>query len=362
MRSLSSMATLLALLALDVQAEGEPLSTATAAYRSVAREYRLDGIVEAVNRTTVSAQTQGQVQEIFYDVDDFVEKNAVLVRLKDTEHRARLDQAAADLTSAKAKLEQSREEHDRIAGLYRKKNVSDSAMDQAKADLASAQAALDAARARLDQAQEQLAYTEIRAPYSGIVTRRDVSLGEIASPGTPVMSGISLDQLRVTVDVPQSIIPEVRARPQGEVLARVYPPGGPAVEVRRATVFPIADAGSNTFKVRIDLPPQPDGKPRALFPGMLVKTGFVVGEKAELAVPAEAVVHRSEVTGVYVIGARDHVTFRQVRLGQALPDGYAILAGLNEGERVALDPIAAGGRLKSQPPVRHVGAEAQGHD
>ncbi len=65
------------------------------------------------------------MQEILYDVDDFVEKNAVLVRLKDTEHRARVSQAAADLKSATARLQQDQDEYARVAGLYRKKNVSD---------------------------------------------------------------------------------------------------------------------------------------------------------------------------------------------------------------------------------------------
>jgi RND family efflux transporter MFP subunit len=356
-------AALAALLSFGAAAAAQPLTepsqsvaalaTATAIYRTVPREYRLDGVVEAVNRTTVSAQTQGQVQEILYDVDDFVEKDAVIARIKDTEHRARVAQAAADLKSAAAQLEQAREEHERVKGLYEKRNVSDSAMDKAKADLASAQAALDAATARLEQAQEQLEYTQIRAPYSGIVTHRHVQVGETASPGQPVMSGISLEELRVIVDVPQSVIPSVR----GGGVARVYLPDGTAIETRDMTIFPYADMDSNTFKVRVDLP----ADTRALFPGMYVKTGFVVGERSELTVPREAVVHRSEVTGVYVVSGSNHVHFRQVRLGRPLDDAFVILAGLDEGERVALDPIAAGVALKGQAAERHV-ADGGKHD
>lgn len=352
--------TLVALLVFNVQAAS--LVTASAESRNLPREYRLDGLVEAVNRTTVSAQTQGQVEEILYDVDDYVDKNAVLVRLKDTEHRTQVTQAAADLKSATARLQQAKDEFARVEGLYKKKNVSDSAMDQATADLTSAQAALEAATARLEQAREQLAYTQIRAPYSGIVTHRHVQLGEIASPGAPVMSGISLDELRVIVDVPQSVIPSVRGGPKKGALARVYLPDGQAIETSKVTIFPFADLGSNTFKVRIDLPAETSGQLRALFPGMFVKTGFVVGEKRELTVPKAAVVQRSEVTGVYVVTEGDHVHFRQVRLGRALPDAEVVLAGLIEGERVALDPIAAGALLKSQAPVRHTGAEEAGHD
>jgi RND family efflux transporter MFP subunit len=343
---------------------GTLLATAAAQLRTIPREYRLDGVVEAVNRTTVSAQTQGQVEEILYDVDDYVQKGAVVARIKDTEHRTRVAQAAADLKSATARLQQARDEHARVKGLYEKRNVSDSAMDQAKADLASAQAALEAATARLEQAQEQLEYTQVRAPYSGIVTHRHVQVGEMASPGQPVMSGISLDQLRVIVDVPQSVIPAVR---DGGT-ARIYLPNGKLIETQSITVFPFADLESNTFKVRVDLPAPNgsgaeggNGAARVLFPGMFVKTGFVMGEKAELTVPKEAVVHRSEVTGVYVLVEDGHVHFRQIRLGRALDDAFVVLAGLREGERVALDPIAAGVLLKSQDARRHAAGGEQ-HD
>lgn len=347
---LSHLAALTALLlASAAAADPAPLTTAPAEYRSLVREYRLDGVVEAINRTTVSAQTQGQVQEVLFDVDDFVDKGAIVVRLKDTEHRTRVTQASADLKAATAQLSQARDDYERATGLHAKKLVSDSDMDQAETSFKGAQAQLESAQARLEQAQEQLAYTEVRAPYSGIVTHRHVQLGEIATPGQPVMSGVSLEELRVSVDVPQSVIAAVR----GGSGARIHLDDGSVVEAGRMTVFPFADLGSNTFKVRLDLP----RNLKALFPGMFVKTGFVTGERRELVIPQAAVVYRSEVTGVYVVGTDGQVQFRQVRLGRALPDGHAVLAGLTEGEQVALDPIAAGVRLKSQR-----GAGAAGGD
>jgi RND family efflux transporter MFP subunit len=328
------------------------LATGAISYRTVPREYRLDGVVEAVNRTTVSAQTQGQVEAILYDVDDFVDKGEVIARLRDTEHRARVSQAAAELKSARAELDRARDEFARVEGLYEKGNVSESDRDRAEADLAGAEAALEAAEAALEQAEEQLEYTQIRAPYSGIVTNRHVELGEIASPGQPVMTGISLEALRVTVDVPQSVIPAVREL--GEV--NVYLPNGQdphMVQPERITVFPFADLGSNTFRVRLDLPEQVEN----LFPGMFVKTGFITGKKDELTVPKAAVVYRSEVTGVYVVDPDRGVHFRQIRVGRDQGDALVVLSGLDAGERVALDPIAAGVALKAQARARIGGGQ-----
>jgi RND family efflux transporter MFP subunit len=334
------------------------LATAEVAQRTVPREYRLDGVVEAVNRATVSAQTQGQVKEILYDVDDFVKKGDVIVRLRDNEHRARVAQATAELKSAKAQSVRAKDEYTRIEDLFKKKSASAAERDNAEAELASAQARLEAAQAALDQAQEQLGYTVIRAPYSGIVIERQVELGEIASPGQPVMTGVSLDELRVAVDVPQSVIPAVREL--GEV--KVYLPHGGSdatvVQPARITVFPFADLGSNTFRVRLDLP---EGVP-GLFPGMFVKTGFITGKKDELTVPKSAVVYRSEVTGVYVVDTDGVVRMRQIRVGRNLGDELVVLSGLTEGETVALDPIAAGVALKAQAHARAVALFGGGHD
>ncbi len=328
------------LLLSSVQA-GEPLATATAEYRVLPREYRLDGSVEAVFQTTVSAQTSGQVQDILFDVDDYVEKGTLIVRLKDTEQQAGLKAAGAELQEARARLKEASDEYNRNKQLHTKKLVSQATLDKSSAARKTAQARVDAALAGLTQAREQLEYTRVKAPYSGIVTQRHVEVGEVARPGQKLMTGISLDRLRVNVDMPQSLIGSVRKLGK----ARVQRPGDGWVEVTRVTVFPFADFGSNTFKVRLDLP---DGTPD-LFPGMFVKTAFVTGMKKELVVPAESVVYRSELTGVYVVSPQDRIGFRQVRIGHETGDGEVILlAGLEAGERVALDPVAAGILLKSQ--------------
>jgi len=336
--------TRLAFLALAAALLGRPalgaeLETAPVERREVPREYRLDGLVEATQQTTVSAQTSGLVEEVLFDVDDYVTKDQLIVRLKDTEHRARVAQAEASADAAQAKLVEARRDHERVKGIFAKDLASKAEMDRATAALQSAEAQAEAAAAALEQAREQLSYTQVRAPYAGIVTKRQVQVGETAQPGQPLMSGISLEQLRVVVDVPQNLIAQVRKSGK----ARVQQPGDGWVPVEKLTVFPYADSASNTFRVRLDL------KPGAadLFPGMLVKTAFVTGTGEELVVPAHAVVHRSEVTGVYVVAPDGRIALRHVRLGRNNEDGtYSVLSGLSVGERIAVDPIAAGVLLK----------------
>ncbi len=225
--------------------------------------------------------------------------------------------------------------------MYAKKLVSQSQMDKTTAALKSARARQDAARAGLTQSSEQFDYTRIKAPYSGIVTERYVQVGEMASPGQKLMSGISLDQFRVLVDVPQSLIPTIRKLRK----ARILLADGEVIDAPNLTIFPYADERSNTFKVRVDLPAGIGD----LFPGMFLKIAFLTGVKKQLVVPQSAVVYRSEVTAVYVLDAQGRVHFRRIRAGNPTGnDSISLIAGLSEGERVALDPIAAGAELKRQ--------------
>src|SRR6516225_8245952 len=173
-------------------------------------ERRLDGIIEAVNQGTVAAQTSGRVEVILYDVDDFVPAGAVIIRLRATEQRAGLLQAAAALREATAREAEAQTRYQRIADMYDRKVVPKATLDEVVANREAAVARLVAARAALESAKEGVAYTEIRAPYAGVVTKRLVQVGETVSPGTPLMSGLSLQFLRVIVDVPQSIVAQVR--------------------------------------------------------------------------------------------------------------------------------------------------------
>ena len=306
-------------------------------------ERRLDGIVEAVNQGTVAAQTSGRVEEIFYDVNDFVPAGAVIVRLRATEQRAGLLQAEAALREATARDTQAQTQYQRIADMYERKMVAKSMLDEATATRDAAAARLAAARAQLQSAHEGVAYTEIRAPYAGIVTRRHVEVGETVSPGTQIMSGLSLQYLRVAVDVPQSIVEQIRRIRKGAVYVN-----GQRIAATKLTVFPEATAPSNTFRARLELPENAAD----LYPGMFVKVGFVVGEADRLLVPQRALVERSEVTAVYVLDKDGGVSLRQIRPGHHFDDKREVLAGLSTGERVALDPVSAMQRLSPATEAR----------
>jgi len=319
------------------------LESAQVTLQSLSREFRLDGVVEAINKATVSAQTRGSIKKILVDVDDYVEKGAEIIRLKDVSQQAQLKKALAGEKEAKSHLSKAQAEFKRIEDVYAKKVVSRAKMDEATHALSAAKARLESARASLEEAREQLSHTRVKAPYSGIVTERHVEAGETVQQGTKLMTGVSLDKLRVNVDVPQGLINKIRLHGRAFVfidrsIDTSIEREQEQVAVEKITIFPIADRASNTFKVRLDLPEGIEG----LFPGMFVKASLVTGEKQVLMIPEQSIVHRSEVTAVYVVADNGMINFRHVRMGSMSGDSQVVLSGLAEGEKVALDPILAG--------------------
>lgn len=313
-----------------------PLEAIVLAPQRAPLERQLDGKIEAVNQGTVAAQTSGRVTEILYDVNDFVPAGAVIVRIRATEQKAGLLQAQASLREAMARETEARQRYDRVVVMFESKLVAKAALDEAAATRDATKAQLAAAQAALQSAQEGVSYTEIRAPYAGIVTKRNVQLGETVAPGTPLMSGLSLQYLRVAVDVPQSIVGQVRRIRKAAVYV-----DGRRVEATKLTVFPEAASASSTFRARLELPENATD----LYPGMFVKVAFVIGESERLLVPTDAVVERGDVTAVYVIDPNGTVSLRQIRPGHRVDGRIEVLAGLAAGERIATDPLAAMKRL-----------------
>ncbi len=309
------------------------------------REQVWDGVVEAVHQVTLTAQTNARVLELPYEVNDVVPKGAVLVRFTDVEQKSARNAARAQIASAEATYKEALSSYNRFAAIAPQGYVSKAQLDQERARRDAAKAALQSARASLSQVGQQLDYTVIRAPYAGIITRRYVHVGQAVQAGPPSPQPLialeSLNDLRVNVQVPQSAVAAIRHFH----VAAVLPEGsnGPRVAASSVSVFPYADPDTHTFNVRLQLPADTVG----LYPGMTVKVAFAVGEARRLLVPKTALVRRGEIVGVYVIGDQG-VTLRQVRTGYVYGDQVEILAGLDDGERIATDPTAAMKYLSQQ--------------
>ena len=327
---------LTAFLAMDASASHQ-LQTQKVQFKQVVKSYYLDGVVEAELGTTISSQTNGQVLKVLFDVNDDVKKGEVVVLIDDTQQQATLRRAKANEKEAEARLSEARQEYERVKAIYAKKVVSKSAFDKAQAALKSAKARLESARAARAQAEESLAYTRVKAPFSGVLTKRLIDKGAQVNVGTPLVSGVSLEKLRVKTYVPQSIYKSVYQHQQASILF-----DDQIIVSKDMTFFPFADPVSHSFELRIQLP----NNQANLRPGMAVKVAMVVSSEKKLVIPQQAVAYRGEVTGVYVKDDTG-LHFRHVRLGhKPNSNEVTVLSGLDANDNVVLDPVAAAIQIK----------------
>ncbi|KEF30067.1 AcrA/AcrE family protein [Marinobacter nitratireducens] len=309
----------------------------------------LDGVIEAVQQSTVSAQTSGTVQKLPFDVDDSVAAGELIVQLEDSKQQAQVNQAKASVEESRAALVDAEQQFSRIESVFERNLVSRQAYDQARNALSAAKARMARAEAALAEAREQLSYTRIVAPYGGILTERHVEVGEAVNPGQPLLSGLSLEQLRVVVDLPQKYADLARKERQ----ATVSLTDGRVLETGAITFYPYADPDTHTFRLRMELN-EPGG---SLFPGMLVKVGIPVSGRESLWVPETSLIHRSELRAVFVIDDQGRPRLRQVRVGVSDNGRVEILAGVSEGEQVVVDPSQLVGSDRLDLPAQQQGAK-----
>lgn len=312
------------------------MKTAAVELRDIELTTSAEAVVEAVRQSTVSAQIAGRIVALNFDVGDFVKQGAVIARIDERAVAKAAEASEAQVREAQAALANARANYERSRQLLAQRFISQAALDQAESNYKAAQARVSALLAGAGAAATERSFATVVAPYSGVVSARHVELGEMATPGRPLMTGFDPSTLRVVATVPQAQVAAIRALGK----ARIEVPSlGRWVDVKTMTIVPAADPRTHTTRIRLDLPEDV----RGVVPGVYARAHFVVGAAPKLLVPRAAVVKRSEVTAVYVLDGEGHARLRQIRLGDAGDEtSIEVLAGLQPGERVALEPVKAG--------------------
>lgn len=342
-KSLATFGIALSLLAGGLSVAHAETKTATVQLRDVAQTYSVEGLVEAVHQSTVSAQISGRIKEVRFEVGDLVSKGQVILRIDESEANQAVAGSQAQIQQSNAALQNAQQNYERSRQLFEQKYISQAALDKALADYKMAQAQNAASEAGAGQSALTHAYTTVVAPYSGVVSARMVEMGEMVTVGKPLMTGFDPAQMRVIVNVPQHKLSAVGKTPKVSI---ELPSLNRWIKSANVTVQPSADVRTHSTQVRVNLQANEPG----VYPGMFVRAHFVTGMTKKLLIPASAVLRRSEVVAVYVVNAQGAMSLRQVRVGDPVSDSeIEVLSGLNEGEQVALEAVKAGMAAKHKP-------------
>lgn len=298
-----------------------------------------DGVVEAVRQTVVAAQVPGAVVALAVQAGDRVKAGQLLLRQDARAANQNSAASAAQVQAARAALNVATREYERQRQLYQKRYISQGALERAEAQFNATSAQLKAQMAQASAASIESGFAVVRAPYAGVVAEVPVTLGDMAMPGTPLVTLYDPAALRVTAPVPQSALAGVAPGQPVKLELPGLAPQQQWLERARVQVLPTIDAATHSAQVRVDLPAGLAG----VAPGMFARVWLPTraGAGARLYVPATAVVRRAEMTGLYVLDPQGRPILRQVRLGRASGAQVEVLAGVAAGERVAADPQAA---------------------
>lgn len=281
---------------------------------------QLQGLVEATKQATVSAQVSGRVNEVTVDVGDNVPAGTTILTITALEHDHLVAQAQAEVSAWQATFHAEEQELARISSLVERELASVAELDRAQARYDHAKAQLRGAQAALARSQEQLSYTEVKAPYSGIVSARWVEPGELVQPGTPLLSGFAPTELRIHVDLPATYARSANTYQRAAV---------DGVEPNRMIIFPTVDSASGTVRVRLELAADSE-----FMPGQWVPVQIQVAAHEGLLIPRAAVQRQGE---LYLVRVQDH-GWRAVRIGAVTGEMVEVMSGVAVGEVIEYEP------------------------
>ncbi len=289
------------------------VETATLRQTQAKLQLRLPGEIEGSRDATLAAALGGYIESMSVEAGEVVKKGQTLVRVDSASHAARAQQAKVELTAAQRELERSKAMGDAIP----------------KAELDAAQTRVDAAKAALSAAQVNLNYSVVRAPFAGTVAQVSAEVGEVATPGAPLLRLVKLDPAKVTVSVPGR---DVVALKEG-MPARVSTDGtggltdGKVVRIQRA-----ADPKTRSFVVEVEVPNE-EGK---LLPGMIASVEIDSEATAErLIISQDWLVTGVKDVGVFV-EQEDVAKWRPVQLGPVVRNQVVVETGIKAGERLVI--------------------------
>jgi RND family efflux transporter MFP subunit len=326
------------------QATLQQVPVAQVGQRDVGQGMELDGSLQAVRQSVLSAQASGRIAQLAVKAGDKVRAGQLLAVIDDRVTQAGVSQAQAQVAQADAQLANARANFERTRNLHAQGFISQAALDVAQSQYKAAQAGSSGAVAGQTQSQLAQGFTRLTAPYDGWVLATHAETGDLAMPGTPVLTVYAPQPMRAVVHVPASR----QALAAKAATLEIKLPDGRWVAPVARTALPAADPVSQTVEWRLDLAADVSA---ALVPGQQVQVRFVSSQAQRLTVPTQAVFRRGELTAVYVVRSAeragtaqaDAFVLRAVRLGAAHGSaGYEVLSGLAGGERVALDPVRAG--------------------
>ncbi len=296
------------------------------------------GKIQAKNSADLSTRMMGYVNKVHVNVGDQVRKGQLLVSINNADLQAKKAQVNAGITEATAAFNNAQKDYNRFKNLFASNSASQKEMDDVTANFEMAKARLEAANHMKNEINAQFTYSNISAPFNGIITSKNVKTGDMANPGMPLISIEAPGVFEVMAMVPETEISSIKTGITVDVLVKSIN------KTLKGKVTEVSSSAKNTggqYLVKIDL----DRTEANILSGMFVTVQFPVEKKAKwsmVLIPQDAIVKNGQLSGVYTVSQSNTALLRWLRLGRTFGNQVEVLSGLNADEAYI---VSAEGKL-----------------
>lgn len=287
--------------------------------------YETSGTVRAKSSSVVASRVMGTITSLKVREGERVRAGQLLMTVDDRDMSQKVKAAEKTVEAADQNRSLMDVTYGRYQKLYEGKAVSRQEMDQIATQKKVAESEYERAAAGLAEARVYLGFTRITSPVSGVVTEKKIDAGSMAVPGMPLLIVEDSSSFKIHLNVDEGVTGRIKTGMPVDVVidALSQTLGGSISEI-----VPSVDPLSRTFLVKVNV------NSPGLRSGLYARVMIPVGNRDALLVPRGAVVEKGQLTGVYVVGVDNVVTYRLVRTGKKYGDNIEILSGVNPGERV----------------------------
>jgi len=288
--------------------------------------------LQPLRRAAPGTVLMGRVSEVLHQEGDRVKAGEILARVESRDVQARLAQAQAAVSAARAQETNARLTLERIQRLHERNATSQKSLDDASAGYEAAAAGMKAAEEGVAAATVMVGYSIITAPFAGVVAKRQVEVGDTASPGMPLFVVEETRKMKLEAAVPESWL--ARLAVGDEVEVEVESAAGGTRRGSVAEILPSVDPQTRTVMVRVLL----ENDDNALRSGMFARLRIGAGSRAALLVPESSLVRRGPLTGIFVVNPEGVAHLRWITVGEARDGRVEVLTGLKTGEGYVAAP------------------------
>jgi RND family efflux transporter MFP subunit len=308
------------------------VKTTQARRSEAAQTLFLPGTLQGFVQSPISARASGYLKRWTRDIGAKVERGELLAEIEAPEIDQQLSQALAVREQTASGLDLAKTTLTRWEGLRKKDVVSQQDLDERRSAVVQSQANLAAAEANVQRLRQLEDFKRVTAPFSGVITRRNVDIGDLIDSSRLLFTLSQTDPLRVYVSVPQAYAQLVKTG-QPVVVTQAELPGRRFLGTLVRTAASI-DTATRTMQLEVALP-NPDA---ALMPGSYVKVALPLQASKALLAPTNALLFRPEGTMLALVDAQGRVTLRAVSVGRNYGVNFEVLDGITEKDRFVLNP------------------------